>query len=91
MKTSTLSMQSMIVGLAILLGIFPLAWPQETPSFKVEVDLVNILATVRDKQGRLVNSLTKEDFLLEEEGQPQEIEYFSSETDFRFPMYPVWW
>ncbi|MCZ6878911.1 MAG: VWA domain-containing protein [Acidobacteria bacterium] len=81
MKTRTLSMQPMIVGLAILLGIFPLAWPQETPSFKVEVDLVNILATVRDKQGRLVNSLTKEDFLLEEEGQPQEIEYFSSETD----------
>ena len=43
--------------------------------------MVNILATVRDEQGRLVNSLTKEDFILEEEGQPQEIEYFSSETD----------
>ena len=81
MKTWTLSIQSKIVGSAILLGIFPLAWPQERPSFKVEVDLVNILATVRDEQGRLVNSLTKEDFILEEEGQPQEIEYFSSETD----------
>jgi len=43
--------------------------------------VVNILAIVRDEQGRLVNSLTKEDFILEEEGQPQEIEYFSSETD----------
>ncbi len=71
----------MILGSAILLGIFPLAWPQETPSFKVEVDVVNILAAVRDEQGRLVNNLTKEDFILEEEGQPQEIEYFSSETD----------
>ena len=59
-----------------------MAWPQDTPSFKVAVDMVNILATVRDEQGRLVNSLTKEDFILEEEGQPQEIEYFSSETDF---------
>ena len=58
-----------------------MAWPQDTPSFKVAVDMVNILATVRDEQGRLVNSLTKEDFILEEEGQPQEIEYFSSETD----------
>jgi VWFA-related protein len=71
----------MILGSAILSGIFPMAWPQDTPSFKVEVDMVNILATVRDEQGRLVNSLTKEDFILEEEGQPQEIEYFSSETD----------
>ncbi len=81
MKTRTLSIQSMLLGSAVLLGIFPLAWPQETPSFKVEVDLVNILATVRDEQGRLVNSLTREDFNLEEEGQPQEIEYFSSETE----------
>jgi len=71
----------MILGSAVLFGIFSLAWPQETPSFKVEVDVVNILATVRDEQGRLVNSLTKEDFILEEEGQPQEIEYFSSATD----------
>ncbi len=81
MKTRTLSIQSMILGSAVLLGIFPLAWPQETPSFRVEVDMVNILATVRDEQGRLVDSLAKEDFILQEEGQPQEIEYFSSETD----------
>ena len=43
--------------------------------------MVNILATVRDEQGRLVDSLAKEDFILQEEGQPHEIEYFSSETD----------
>ena len=81
MKIRTLLIQPMILGSAILLGVFPLAWPQETPSFKVEVDLVNILATVRDEQGRLVNSLTKADFILQEEGRPQEIEFFSSETD----------
>jgi len=81
MRTRTLSRQSIILGSAIALGVFPLAWPQETPSFKVEVDMVNILATVRDEQGRLVNNLTKEDFVLEDEGQPRGIEYFSSETD----------
>ena len=81
MKTRTLSIQSAILGSAFLLGVFPLAWPQETPSFRVEVDMVNILATVRDEQGRLVDSLAKEDFILQEEGQPHEIEYFSSETD----------
>ncbi len=43
--------------------------------------MVNILATVRDEQGRLVDSLAKEDFILQEEGQPHVIEYFSSETD----------
>ena len=81
MKIQTLSKQSMILGSAILLGVFPLARPQDKTSFKVEVDLVNILATVRDEQGQLVNSLTKEDFVLQEEDRPQEIEYFSSETD----------
>ena len=55
----------MILGSAVLLGIFPLAWPQETSSFRVEVDMVNILATVRDEQGRLVDSLAKEDFILQ--------------------------
>ena len=73
--------QSVILGSAVLLGVLPLARPQETPSFKVEVDVVNILATVRDDGGRLINSLTREDFTLEEEGRPQEIEYFSSDTD----------
>ena len=47
----------------------------------VDVEVVNILATVRDKKGRLINDLSKEDFVLEEEGVPQTIHYFSRQTD----------
>ena len=47
----------------------------------VDVSVVNVLATVRDKKGRLINNLTRDDFILEEEGVPQEIRYFSRQTD----------
>jgi VWFA-related protein len=70
---------------AILLAAFPLI-PQETrpdelPTIKVDVDLVNILASVRDKNGGLVGNLTKDDFVVYEEGKEQEIKYFARETD----------
>lgn len=47
----------------------------------VDVQVVNVLATVRDKKGVLVNSLTKDDFELYEDGERQEIKYFSRQTD----------
>jgi VWFA-related protein len=53
----------------------------EESTIRVDVDVVNILATVRDKQGRLVTTLTKDDFQLEEDGVPQKITYFSQQTD----------
>ena len=52
-----------------------------SPTIKVEVSLVNLLAAVRDKHGALINNLTKDDFTLAEDGQPQEIKYFTRETD----------
>ncbi len=53
----------------------------EDSTIRVDVNVVNILATVRDKKGRLVNTLTKDDFTLEEDGVPQTITYFSRQTD----------
>ncbi len=53
--------------------------PATTLSVKVKV--VNVLATVRDKHGRIVNGLTKEDFTLTEDGRPQTLKYFARETD----------
>ena len=57
--------------------------PAEGPSstIRVEVNLVNLLATVRDKHGALINKLTKDDFILTEDRQPQQIKYFEHETD----------
>jgi VWFA-related protein len=56
------------------------AAPQK-PDVTVQVKVVNVPATVRDKHGKIVNNLTKEDFVLEEEGHPQAIRYFAKESD----------
>ncbi|HEX3685379.1 MAG TPA: VWA domain-containing protein [Bryobacteraceae bacterium] len=52
-----------------------------TPTFSTGVKVVNVFATVRDKDGKIVRDLTKEDFALEEDGRPQSIRYFSQQTD----------
>ena len=54
---------------------------QETTTIKKDVNVVNVLATVRNKQGQIVNTLTKDDFKLEDDGKPQTIRYFSRVTD----------
>ncbi len=54
---------------------------QQPPAIAVKVKVVNVLATVRTKHGEIVRDLTKNDFTLDEDGRPQEIRYFSHETD----------
>jgi len=56
------------------------AQPQ-TPPITVNVKVVNVLATVRDKKGDIVRNLNKDDFELKEDDRPQTIRYFSHETD----------
>lgn len=48
---------------------------------KVDVDLVNILASVRNKNGALVGNLGKDDFKIFEDGKEQTIKNFTRETD----------
>ncbi len=52
-----------------------------TATISVKVKVVNVLATVRDKNGKIVNDLNKDDFILTEDGRPQSIHYFTRETD----------
>ena len=47
----------------------------------VDVRVVNVLATVRDKHGQIINNLAKDDFTLQEDGRPETIKYFSRESD----------
>ena len=54
---------------------------QQPLTMTVQVNVVNVLATVRNKHGEIVRDLTKNDFTLEDDGRPQEIRYFSRETD----------
>jgi VWFA-related protein len=61
--------------------------PRNAPSdelpapIKVDVDVVNVLASVRDKRGGLVGNLEKNDFTILEDGKQQTIKYFARETD----------
>jgi VWFA-related protein len=43
--------------------------------------LVNVIATVTDSRGRSVSNLTANDFVLEEDGKPQEITHFSQDQN----------
>ena len=64
-------------------------WPltgEQAPTLSIEVKVVNLLATVRNKQGQVVRNLTKDDFTLEEDGRPQTIRYFSKETDLSLTL-----
>jgi len=49
--------------------------------FSSEVKVVNLFATVRDKQSKLVKDLTRDDFVLDEEGKPQAIKYFALDAN----------
>lgn len=54
---------------------------QKDTTFTADVKVVNVFASVRDKQGRIVQDLTKDDFALSEEGRTQVIKYFSQESN----------
>jgi VWFA-related protein len=56
----------------------PLQSPQ---TLKVSIEVVNVLAIVKDKKGHLIPGLNKDDFELTEDNVPQEIRYFSKQTD----------
>jgi VWFA-related protein len=66
---------------ALALGVAALAIAQDLPTIKVDVDIVNVLTSVRDKRGALVPNLEKADFTILEDGKPQEIKYFAKESD----------
>lgn len=45
------------------------------------IKLVTVYATARDKHGKIAPGLTKDDFVLEEDGRPQTISHFIVQTD----------
>lgn len=50
-------------------------------TFSTEVNLIELPVTVRDKTGRFVKDLTKDDFSLQEDGRSQTILHFSQESN----------
>lgn len=66
------------------IGLLVIGWAlhAQNSTFSADVKVVNLLATVRDRGGRIVKDLTGEDFVLQEEGRPQAIKYFSAGIEF---------
>jgi VWFA-related protein len=65
----------------LLLVPFLIVLAQEEKVLKVDVDVVSLFFTVREKKGALVGNLNKEDFSIAEDGKPQTIKYFTREND----------
>jgi len=59
----------------LLLSAFPCA------QFRVDALLINVVATVVDGKGRTVPDLTVDDFIVEEDGQPQTIKHLVPSAD----------
>ena len=71
-----------VIGAVTLLTAAPAG--QERPtgqgfSFKTGVDLVNVSVTVTDHNGRFVTGLKRDDFVIYEDGKPQEISQFDAD------------
>jgi Ca-activated chloride channel family protein len=69
-----------LAGLAILAALPP-AHGRQDPQlrFQAGIDLVSVSATVTDAEGRFVRNLTRDDFMVYEDGAPQALSHFSSE------------
>ena len=66
---------------ALLFCGFVSATSGQDVTFSTNVKVVDLLATVSTKKGAIVRDLNKDDFSLAEEGHPQNIKYFSRESD----------
>jgi len=79
--------RSLLLRVSTAVALAGLSFPsqslhaQQDTKFSTDVNVVNIYATVRDKQLKIVNSLAADDFVLTEDGRPQTIKYFSQESD----------
>ncbi len=62
------------------------ASPPTAGVLRVRTEVVNVYAVVKDKNGRLISNLDKNDFEITEDGVPQTIRYFSKATDAPLTM-----
>ena len=66
----------------LLLGLVqsPVSMPRADAQFKTDSNLVIMDVTVKDKSGKVVTGLKKEDFQILEEGKPQTVGVFEFQT-----------
>ena len=68
-------------SVAIVTGVLAVATlaPQQKPTFRSGVTTVEVYATIRADDGRLVTDLNREDFEIRDNGQAREVSVFSRE------------
>ena len=52
----------------------------QEPTFKIDVQLVRLLATVKDVDGRLIGNLQRGNFIIHDNGVRQEVSVFERDT-----------
>src|SRR5690606_18140105 len=62
----------------------------EDETIRVDVNLVTLRFTVRDNQGHFVNSLSREDFQVRENGEEQELVFFEAPRSPDGPARSLW-
>jgi Ca-activated chloride channel family protein len=78
MRLRGFSGAAMLVALPVWLAGGPAS--RQTPQFKSTADLVSVYATVRDQSGRLVPDLTKDDFVVTDNGRQQPLTFFTNDV-----------
>lgn len=71
----------MILTRRNFLGVAGAAVSAQQPTFRSEVKLVRLVATVKDANGGLIGGLTKADFRITDNGAPQEVSIFEQHTE----------
>lgn len=80
-RSASLSLVFLLLLAGTAFAQAPSMADDEIPTFKSEVNVVNILFRVRDRRGTFVPHLTKDDFEITEDGDVQKIKFFSSTTE----------
>ncbi len=81
MRSARYSFLAFALTLLSLRGQIVLNPPRDLATFTSDVELVNVLCVVRDKTGTYSKDLAKADFVILENGKPQNIKLFAKETD----------
>jgi VWFA-related protein len=71
------SRKTTVIVLCILCVVCSILAAGQT--LKVDVNLVNVFATVKDRQGNFVSNLAKDDFRVYEDDQPQDVQIFEKQ------------
>ena len=67
--------------LAAIAGLTAILFAQTPTTLRLDVRLVNVVATVTDAEGNFVSNLSANDFTVEEDGVPQKVAHFTQDRD----------